>query len=410
MKNKGMKLLLLAMAVAGLAGAAPVGVLADTTDEGMTSEAAIEETAETADTAEGGRNVPYYSLSKDGGNWDGSHYTKADGTLAKDVFFFDGENTYYLQADGSPMKDKLTYHPDGEHIIYFDTEGHEVFTTFRYCPGVGYTCYFDAQGYLYKDQITFVGDKVYYLNANGAMEQSGWFGFANGRDYGFANQDGTLITTGWGYDPYGRTVFYHWNGMVARGLITDNVWYYNMDETDGHYVGQFPYSGSTGSESANTITVDGYTFNVDTMNAVSAASRNADEYGYESREMSYGNTVVDGIDYASVFNAQGYLNGNKDVKAAGFTTDNAILHFVKDGMPASRVALREFNVTKYRANYYDELNPKYGDDWKLYYYDYMCYGKSSGKVANKYISGKASDLAAYNFDYAALVRDYPEYR
>ena len=120
--------------------------------------------------------------------------------------------------------------------------------------------------------------------------------------------------------------------------------------------------------------------------------------------------MVDGIDYASVFNAQGYLNGNKDVKAAGFTTDNAILHFVKDGMPASRVALREFNVTKYRANYYDELNPKYGDDWKLYYYDYMCYGKSSGKVANKYISGKASDLAAYNFDYAALVRDYPEYR
>ena len=251
------------MAVAGLAGAAPVGVLADTTDEGMTSEAAIEETTETADTAEGGRNVPYYSLSKDGGNWNGSHYTKADGTLAKDVFFFDGENTYYLQADGSPMKDKLTYHPDGEHIIYFDTEGHEVFTTFRYCPGVGYTCYFDAQGYLYKDQITFVGDKVYYLNANGAMEQSGWFGFANGRDYGFANQDGTLITTGWGYDPYGRTVFYHWNGMVARGLISDASYYYSMDETDGHYLGQWAY---------NSIVVDGYAFDVDKMNAVSAAS------------------------------------------------------------------------------------------------------------------------------------------
>ena len=47
MKNKGMKLLLLAMTVAGLAGAAPIGVLADTTDEGVTSEAAIQETAET---------------------------------------------------------------------------------------------------------------------------------------------------------------------------------------------------------------------------------------------------------------------------------------------------------------------------------------------------------------------------
>ena len=327
MKNKGMKLLLLAMAVAGLAGAAPVGVLADTTDEGMTSEAAIEETTETADTAKGGRNVPYYSLSKDGGNWDGSHYTKADGTLAKDVFFFDGENTYYLQADGSPMKDKLTYHPDGEHIIYFDTEGHEVFTTFRYCPGVGYTCYFDAQGYLYKDQITFVGDKVYYLNANGAMEQSGWFGFANGRDYGFANQDGTLITTGWGYDPYGRVVFYHWNGMVARGLISDASYYYSMDETDGHYLGQWAY---------NSIVVDGYAFDVDKMNAVSAASRNADEYGCESHyECAYGNTVCNGIDYAAVFNARQYLNGCPDVEAAGFTTDNAILQFVNDGMQSA---------------------------------------------------------------------------
>ena len=381
MKNKGMKLLLLAMTVAGLAGAAPIGVLADTTDEGVTSEAAIQETAETADTAEGGRSVNYYSLSKDGGNWDGSHYTKTDGTLAKDVFFFDGQYTYYLMTDGSPMKDKLTYHPDGEHIIYFDTEGHEVFTTFRYCPGVGYTCYFDAQGYLYKDQITFVGDKVYYLNANGAMEQSGWFGFANGRDYGFANQDGTLITTGWGYDPYGRVVFYHWNGMVARGLISDASYYYNMDETDGHYIGQWAY---------NSIVVDGYAFDVDKMNAVSAASRNADEYGYERDGFSYGNTVCNGIDYAAVFNARVHMN-RKKLDAAGFTTENAVLHFVNDGMPVGQSAIMEFDPKYYRANYYEELNPKYGKNWKLYYYDYMCYGKASGKVADDLISTEAEE-------------------
>lgn len=381
MKNKGMKSLLLAMTVAGLTGAAPIAVLADTTDESVTGEAAIEETTETADTAKGGRNVPYYSLSKDGGNWDGSHYTKADGTLAKDVFFFDGQYTYYLMTDGSPMKDKLTYHPDGEHIIYFDTEGHEVFTTFRYCPGVGYTCYFDAQGYLYKDQITFVGDKVYYLNANGAMEQSGWFGFANGRDYGFANQDGTLITTGWGYDPYGRVVFYHWNGMVARGLISDASYYYNMDETDGHYIGQWAY---------NSIVVDGYAFDVDKMNAVSAASRNADEYGYERDGFSYGNTVCNGIDYAAVFNARVHMN-RKKLDAAGFTTENAVLHFVNDGMPVGQSAIMEFDPKYYRANYYEELNPKYGKNWKLYYYDYMCYGKASGKVADDLISTEAEE-------------------
>ena len=200
----------------------------------------IEQSTEVAaDTADGGRTVDYYSLPANGGTWDGSHYIKPDGSMATDVFFFDGTYTYYLMTDGTPMKDKLTYHPDGEHIVYFDQNGHEVFTTFQYCPSVQYTCYFDSQGYLYKDQITFVGDKTYYLNGNGAMEQNGWFQFANGRDYGWANADGTLNTTGWGTDPYGRTVFYHWNGMVARGLISDGAYYYSMDETDGHYLGQF---------------------------------------------------------------------------------------------------------------------------------------------------------------------------
>ena len=164
----------------------------------------------------------------------------SDGKLVTDEFKCDGTYTYYMQADGTPMKDRLTYHPDGEHIIYLDENGHEAFTNFVYCPSVGYICYFDSQGYLYKDQITFVGDKTYYLNGNGALEQNGWFQFANGLDYGFANSDGTLVTTGFSYDPYGRVVFYHWNGMVARGLISDGVYYYSMDETDGHYLGQFP--------------------------------------------------------------------------------------------------------------------------------------------------------------------------
>lgn len=189
------------------------------------------------------RNVPFYSLSENGGNWTGTQYQLAGGGVAEDCFFFDGANTYYLQADGTPMKDRLTYHPDGTHIIYVDDNGHEVFNSFQYCPSVGYTCYFDSNGYIYKDQITFSNGNAYYLDGNGKLQNNGWFSFTNGRDFGYANWNGALVNTGWGYDPWGRKVFYHWNGMVARGLITDKTWYYSMDTKDGHLIGQFPYTG-----------------------------------------------------------------------------------------------------------------------------------------------------------------------
>lgn len=101
----------------------------------------------------------------------GMHYFKEDGSMIYNDWYFDGKWTYYLQYDGTPMKDRLTYHPDGEHIIYLDKDGREVFNAFQYCPSVGYTCYFDSQGYIYKDKITFVGEDVFYLDANGAMEQ-----------------------------------------------------------------------------------------------------------------------------------------------------------------------------------------------------------------------------------------------
>ena len=66
-----------------------------------------------------GRTVSYYSLIKDGGHWDGTRYYR-DNILMTDVFFYDGTYTYYLMSDGTPMRDRLTYHPDGEHIIYFN--------------------------------------------------------------------------------------------------------------------------------------------------------------------------------------------------------------------------------------------------------------------------------------------------
>ena len=151
-----------------------------------------------------------------------------DGTMIYNDYYCDGVYTYYMQYDGTAMKNRLTYDPEGTGLIYFNEKGHMLFDAFQYCEDVKYVCYFATDGRAYFDQVTFVGDKAYYLNACGKMEDSGWFTYANGVDHGFANADGTLNTGGFSPDPWGRTVFYHWNGT-----------YYHMDETDGHLLGSF---------------------------------------------------------------------------------------------------------------------------------------------------------------------------
>lgn len=187
--------------------------------------------------------VMRYDTRRDGGNIiladDGDiRYILRDGQVAKNCYLYDGVNTFYLGYDGKPYKNILTYSMDG-HMIYFDDYARQVFNQFIYCENVGFVAYFDCNGYAYQDQITFAGGNAYYLNAGGQMQQSGWFWFANGQDLGFANWDGTLITNRFSYDMWGRLVYFQGDGKLARGLITDGTWYYNMDLTDGHCLGMF---------------------------------------------------------------------------------------------------------------------------------------------------------------------------
>ena len=188
----------------------------------------------------------HYDISKDGGTFtadtDGNYHYVIDDTTIKNAFLFDGTYTYYLQNDGTPMKDRLTYHPDGEHVIYFDSDGHEVFDkdarVKRAIDGseIDEHCYFGTYGFMVTDQIVFMGGDPYYYNAYGVMEDDGWFRFADG-NFGYAASDGYLMNNKFGYNPYGQYVFYHWNGQVARGLVTDGNYYYYMDEKDGHLLG-----------------------------------------------------------------------------------------------------------------------------------------------------------------------------
>lgn len=176
-----------------------------------------------AQAAEGGREVPHYDIREMGGTWDNVNYILPDGTVAKDVFFCDGEFTYYLMADGTPMTDRLTYHPDGEHIIYFDSQGHEVFSDFihvmRNIEGnsVDDYCFFDTFGYMYQDKITYdkEGVNLYYANPYGVLERNGWFRFSDS-GIGYANADGTLVVNEYRTDWNGENIWLETNGYAQR--------------------------------------------------------------------------------------------------------------------------------------------------------------------------------------------------
>lgn len=291
----------------------------------------------------------------------------SDGNMVKNDFVFDGTYTYYAQADGTPMKDRLTYHPDGEHIIYFDEYGHEVFSNFQYCSSVGYTCYFDSQGYIYKNQITFVDDKVFYLNANGKMEDSGWFQFANGMDYGFANADGTLKINQFEYDNDEKVVYYHWNGMVARGLISDGFWYYHMDEKDGHYLGRFKSSGVAASNTYELQVLD--LVNEERLNRniaplmLNLQVQQAAEVRAEELVIKFDHTRPDG---RSCFTAldeyvDSYCRAGENI-AAGYETPQSVMNGWMNSSGHKANILNK-NFTEMGVGYYYNDSSTYGAYW-----------------------------------------------
>ncbi len=164
----------------------------------------------------------HYDLTQNGGYWDGVNY-ELNGEIIKDAFFTDGKYTYFLQADGTPMKDRLTYHPDGVHVIYFDKYGHEVFSNFKNVKqsiagdAVNDLCFFDVYGYMYTNFLTYdqAGVNLYYANPYGVMECNGWFQFAG--DAGPVAEAFGITEGTWGYA--------YPNGIVDPASIGDDSVY-----------------------------------------------------------------------------------------------------------------------------------------------------------------------------------------
>jgi len=101
--------------------------------------------------------------------------------------------------------------------------------------------------------------------------------------------------------------------------------------------------------------------------------------GYENT-IADGETVLNGVDYSSVYNVNEYLKYNPDLKDGyGYDDVDLLAHFVNYGMKEGRQASASFNVQSYK-NRYKDLRDGYGDDLKGLYMHYVNYGKNEGRI------------------------------
>ncbi|MEE1251229.1 MAG: hypothetical protein UHU19_18650 [Lachnospiraceae bacterium] len=380
--------------------------------EEISAEQAVDE-----NIAASGRTVPHYNLkdpAEKGGSgmWDGTYYYLPDGALATDAFFCDGKDTYYLQKDGTPMKEKLTYHPDGEHIIYFDNKGHEVFNNFTKvkCSISGMPvddlCFFDTFGYMYVDVVTYdqAGINLYYANPYGVVERNGWFTFSKkqGGGLGYANPNGTLMKDMYTYDESGNVLYMESDGSVrgSRGNVNTkkqeepvitNVYTGRNGVNPNVIVRNQSFKKDTGSHGKIEVQGDylvygGYFYPIEKINANSA------NYHFVSPDAHgdvypLGNTVWNGVDFASIF------KGGQSAYQEGYDESTQINWFMDYGIYEQASGGREwFYPDYYACNYYDELSSMYGKDLVYYYLDYACYGVSENKQARTILLGNEKYL------------------
>lgn len=98
-------------------------------------------------------------------------------------------------------------------------------------------------------------------------------------------------------------------------------------------------------------------------------------------------TLVNGRDYAPVFNPEYYKSHYPDVVRVYGTAPTALFnHFMNYGIKDNehRQASAEFNAEIYRSNY-PHLDAAFGNHYEAYYNHYIDYGKKEGKIANRRI-------------------------
>ena len=320
-----------------------------------TTEAAEDVAVDEVTVAEGGD--AYYNININGGKWDGNQYV-VNGTKIINAFFCDGTYTYYLQADGTPMKNRLTYHPDGVHIIYFDAQGHEVFNDFANVTktiegnDTNDICFFDTFGYMYVNQLTYdkTGAKIYFINECGVIEQGKWVKVNGAKyfdqdytEYGYAysQEDGTLLTNTFTYWN-GKQVYLFGDGLLATGLqeIGANH-FYLFDLNDGHLIQT--YSSKPGAYTLTRYYEDGYT--VERYNGFDYAGEdNYDKAGVQTghREINVVNNIEIQTGWSDIGGEKETYRYTYDATNGCDLTDESESQRTEDGKPVTY---------KYNSNY-----------------------------------------------------------
>ena len=127
-------------------------------------------------------------------------------------------------------------------------------------------------------------------------------------------------------------------------------------------------------------------------------------------------TVYNGVDYASVYDYNYYVNKYPDIRAAFGDDDMAVLaHFVNYGMSEGRRGNEAFDINSYR-NAYSDLRAAFGMDLKQYYLHYLYAGKSEKRVTSG-ATELVNPLTVYNgvdyssvYDYNYYINLYPDIR
>ena len=132
------------------------------------------------------------------------------------------------------------------------------------------------------------------------------------------------------------------------------------------------------------------------INKDTVSESQKDEESEETPAAENEPTVLNGVDYAKVYNYVYYSSHNPDLTKDG---EALLQYFVNTGMSKGDQASENFDVKSYRLQYPD-LRSTFGSNLASYYMHYLTYGAGEGRSATGTTEMVGYQTAYNGFDYA----------